>query len=584
MKLIVEASGFRPLASSATTLAAAFAGIWLAARFFTAPPSGADVLLSDLEGVRFGKVPGFIGLSDGAESCGVTRPSGAALGAGASSPPPSEGVVKDGVPKADPPAFGATQLTALPPLVPEQLHVHGPWPLTALEIPAEQSEPLGMVSVGTPLEAPHMPTIGGGGVRGAVQLTVMPPFTPIQLQFHGPLPLISDVMPAEQRLSVGRSSKATPLEDPQSPFSEGPGGGGAFGITLDVVHVLAMPPFMPEQVHVHGPSPLTALATPLSHKLTVGAAGITAFAAAPQVPSTLVWVCEAAEQLTLTPPPEPTQLHIHGPDPVTSVLVPLVQRSERGADLWIEPFTGPQIPSESLSASHMTLALDFPLASHVHFHGPVPRTAVALPARQRSSAGKLSKLRPAEAPHWARGSFLELSSALVAGASSALLPIGAEQALALPPSAPLQFHSQTPLERSVFTELGVPDVQRPVRGSCALALLVAAPHAPSLAESVEQLVWCPASSMQAQLHGPSPVTAVAVPAAQRRSSGFAKESVSEASPQRTTDSTASLVPSEAAQLTVWPPSTPMQLQFHGPRPVTRDARPEAHRPSFGVLS
>jgi hypothetical protein len=85
-----------------------------------------------------------------------------------------------------PPASGATQATAPPPFVPEQLHVHGPWPLTALLIPAAHKPLLGVVKVGTPVAEPHEPVIGSGGCNGAVQLTVMPPFAPMQFQFHGP--------------------------------------------------------------------------------------------------------------------------------------------------------------------------------------------------------------------------------------------------------------------------------------------------------------------------------------------------------------------------------------------------------------
>lgn len=63
---------------------------------------------------------------------------------------------------------------------------------------------------------------------------------------------------------------ATPFDGPQRPFTGGPGGGGAFGITRDVMHVLAIPPFRPEHVHVHGPSPCTWLGTPLSQRLASG--------------------------------------------------------------------------------------------------------------------------------------------------------------------------------------------------------------------------------------------------------------------------------------------------------------------------
>lgn len=187
---------------------------------------------------------------------GVTRPAGAALGAGAS-PLSKEGVVKEGngVPAPVPPAKGATQLTAPPPFVPEQDHVHGPLPLTALAMPAEHKALFGTVMVGTPLDAPHAPTIGGGGINGAVQLTVMPPLEPMQLQFQGPSPLTAVAAPVEHKPSFGVDKEATPFTGPHKPLTFGPGGGGAFGTIFDVPQVLAMPPFRPEQVHVQGPSP-----------------------------------------------------------------------------------------------------------------------------------------------------------------------------------------------------------------------------------------------------------------------------------------------------------------------------------------
>lgn len=76
--------------------------------------------------------------------------------------------------------------------------------------------------------------MGGGGTSGAVQLTVIPPFAPMQPQFQGPLPLSAVAVPDVQSPSSGAALAATPLEGPQRPFTKGPGGGGALGTTLDV--------------------------------------------------------------------------------------------------------------------------------------------------------------------------------------------------------------------------------------------------------------------------------------------------------------------------------------------------------------
>jgi hypothetical protein len=205
----------------------------------------------------------------GVTSVELTGADGAACGAGASSLADdvksmldaaggggaSGGMLSEG--SAPPPlvASGATQPTAPPPLVPEQLQVHGPLPLTALAIPAEHNPLCGVVSVGSPLIGPQAPVTGAGGIRGAVQLTVMPLFWPRQFQFHGPSPLTAVTVPAEQSPSEGCSTAATPLAPPQRPLTAGPGAAGPAGMTFFAEHELAMPPLAPEQVQVHGPSP-----------------------------------------------------------------------------------------------------------------------------------------------------------------------------------------------------------------------------------------------------------------------------------------------------------------------------------------
>ncbi len=202
-------------------------------------------------------MPVSVGGKEPEGSFGVTRPFlPTVVGAGSGIEIPSSGVVViDGKDPTSLPASGATQPTALPPFTPEQLHVHGPLPLTALEIPPLQRPLRGVVKVGTPFAEPQTPLIGEGGCNGAVQLTVMPLFSPIQLQFHGPLPLTELGVPVEQRLSIGCTAMATPFAEPQRPLTEGPGGGGAGGVFFCEPHEAASPPFMPEQVQVHGPSP-----------------------------------------------------------------------------------------------------------------------------------------------------------------------------------------------------------------------------------------------------------------------------------------------------------------------------------------
>jgi len=202
-----------------------------------------------------GKGPdGKCGVTREARGPAVTAAAGAAIGAGAS----LGAVTIDGSEPPDMPpetASGATQPTAPPPLVPEQLHVQGPAPLTALEMPAEHNPLFGVISVGNPFAGPQFPVTGAGGIREAVQLTVMPPFWPRQFQFQGPLPLTAVAVPLEHSPSIGCTTAATPLAPPQSPLTERSGGGGAGGIVFRAEQDAAMPPLNPEHVHVHGPSP-----------------------------------------------------------------------------------------------------------------------------------------------------------------------------------------------------------------------------------------------------------------------------------------------------------------------------------------
>jgi hypothetical protein len=234
-----------------------------------------EASFTGLDGLTCGMAPRSSGGNDEADSCGVTKEledvvdaaaNGVETGAfmtGERGAAEGAGCCHDGVVVAEGmgcgiegfPPTGATQLTAPPPFVPEQLHVQGPRPLTALEIPDEHRPDFGASKAMAPCAAPHRPTTGGGGMRGAVQLTVIPPFSPIQAQFHGPLPLTSVGVPAEQNPARGRETKATPLDDPHTPLTSGPGGGGALVITIEAEQVLAIPPFIPEHVHVHGPSP-----------------------------------------------------------------------------------------------------------------------------------------------------------------------------------------------------------------------------------------------------------------------------------------------------------------------------------------
>ena len=57
-----------------------------------------------------------------------------------------------------------------------------------------------------------------------------------------------------------------------------------------------------------------------------------------------VQVWTAAEQLAVVPPFDPAQLQVQGPEPVTALAVPVVQRSVVGALVRVVLFAGPQVP------------------------------------------------------------------------------------------------------------------------------------------------------------------------------------------------------------------------------------------------
>src|SRR5512135_13995 len=116
----------------------------------------------------------------------------------------------------------AEQFAFEPPFDPAQVQVHGPLPLTVLALPALQRLLVGAVVKVPPLDEPHWPLTGGLAIF-AEQLAVEPPFDPAQVQVHGPVPLTVLALPALQRLLVGAAVKVPPLDEPHWPLT---GGGG----------------------------------------------------------------------------------------------------------------------------------------------------------------------------------------------------------------------------------------------------------------------------------------------------------------------------------------------------------------------
>ena len=53
----------------------------------------------------------------------------------------------------------------------------------------------------------------------AEQFAVVPPFAPVQLHVHGPLPFTTVAVPALQRFVEGAEVNVPPLDDPHTPFT-----------------------------------------------------------------------------------------------------------------------------------------------------------------------------------------------------------------------------------------------------------------------------------------------------------------------------------------------------------------------------
>ncbi len=198
------------------------------------------------------------------------------------------------------PHFGEAEIVAQlafePPLLPEQLHVHGPVPDTAEAVPDEHKLDVGLTVAAEPLADPHAPLV----FSGAEHESVVPPFVPVQLHVHPPVPETVVAVPELHKFVVGLVVTPTPSAEPQEPL--------VFFIAL---HEAVVPPFVPTQVQFHGPVPVTAEAVPTEHSPVVGAEVYATPLAAPQAPLPF----SGAEHERLVPPAE--QVHDHGPVPET---------------------------------------------------------------------------------------------------------------------------------------------------------------------------------------------------------------------------------------------------------------------------
>ena len=62
-------------------------------------------------------------------------------------------------------------------------------------------------------------------------------------------------------------------------------------------------------------------------------------------------LCMAAEQLAVVPPFSPAQLQVQGPEPVTALALPVVQRLVLGAAVKVPPWAVPHAPSTGIGVN-----------------------------------------------------------------------------------------------------------------------------------------------------------------------------------------------------------------------------------------
>lgn len=97
--------------------------------------------------------------------------------------------------------------------LPRQVHVHGPLPETTVAVPVlHKIAPLGAAAKLPPFAVPQAPFTAAAIL--ALQPTLFPEGTSVQVQFHGPLPPTAEALPALHKLTAGALAKVPPLEVP----------------------------------------------------------------------------------------------------------------------------------------------------------------------------------------------------------------------------------------------------------------------------------------------------------------------------------------------------------------------------------
>jgi hypothetical protein len=165
-------------------------------------------------------------------------------------------------------------------LLPAQLHVYGPVPVTAEAVPTVHRLAVGFALTVAPLLEPQAPLTGADVMRVAEHAAVVPPLLPAQVHVNGPAPATADAVPALHSPAAGFTFTASPFIGPQMPLT------GVGPVAKVAEHMAVAPPPLPAQLHVYGPVPATADAVPALHRFAVGFALTVVPFAAPQAPLT----------------------------------------------------------------------------------------------------------------------------------------------------------------------------------------------------------------------------------------------------------------------------------------------------------
>ena len=387
-----------------------------------------------------------------------------------------------------------------------------------------------------PFAVPHDPFT----ILFALQLAVVPVFSPVQLQVQGPAPVTDVGVPVVHRFVTGAALRFAPSELPQAPFT-----------SLFALQLAGVPPPLPAQFQVQGPAPLTAV-LPASdvHRFVSGAAVRFAPCEVPQAPLYVFVVLQDA----VVPVCSPAQVHVHVVSvDVTPLGVPALQKFVIGSAALFVPCDAPHSPFTTLLALQ-DAGVPAPLPLQLQVQGPAPDTAV-LPASDvhRFVVGDKLRFAPCASPHVPLYVFVVLQLAVV------------------PVFSPAQVQVQ--VVSVDVTPLGVPALQKFAAGSTALFVPCDAPHSPftSLLALHRPLLLPPCSPVHVQVHGPAPDTTVAVPDVHR----FVTGAAARFAPLELPHSPFSVL--FALQLAVVPVFSPVQLQVQGPAPDTAVAVPALHR-------